>query len=142
MDILYSRLTLIVRICWRMMVMKTIRMFGVALVLLLALAPISAPAYHGGHGHWRFHAGAWAWWAVPGPFYYRPYPYPYLYPSPYAPSTVVIERTAPAVQPLQPQQQFWYYCESAKSYYPYVPSCQEGWKMVPTTPPAPGVPTQ
>jgi hypothetical protein len=29
----------------------------------------------------------------------------------------------------------WYYCESAKGYYPYVSQCAEGWKTVPATPP-------
>ena len=29
----------------------------------------------------------------------------------------------------------WYYCESAKGYYPYVSQCPEGWRSVPATPP-------
>jgi len=29
----------------------------------------------------------------------------------------------------------WYYCESAKTYYPYVAECKEGWKPVPASPP-------
>jgi hypothetical protein len=29
----------------------------------------------------------------------------------------------------------WYYCESSKSYYPYVAECKEGWRPVPATPP-------
>jgi hypothetical protein len=29
----------------------------------------------------------------------------------------------------------WYYCESAKSYYPYVSECKEGWLSVPAIPP-------
>ena len=29
----------------------------------------------------------------------------------------------------------WYYCESAKAYYPYVSECKEGWRTVPATPP-------
>jgi hypothetical protein len=29
----------------------------------------------------------------------------------------------------------WYYCESAKSYYPYVSTCNEGWRSVPASPP-------
>lgn len=37
----------------------------------------------------------------------------------------------------QPPAGSWYYCESAKSYYPYVNQCPEGWKTVPATPPAP-----
>jgi hypothetical protein len=29
----------------------------------------------------------------------------------------------------------WYYCDSAKSYYPYVATCNEGWRPVPAVPP-------
>ena len=29
----------------------------------------------------------------------------------------------------------WYYCESAKAYYPYVAECKEGWRAVAATPP-------
>ncbi|HTO51213.1 MAG TPA: DUF6515 family protein [Burkholderiales bacterium] len=29
----------------------------------------------------------------------------------------------------------WYYCESAKTYYPYVAECKEGWRPVPAAPP-------
>jgi hypothetical protein len=29
----------------------------------------------------------------------------------------------------------WYYCDSAKAYYPYVSQCAEGWRTVPATPP-------
>jgi hypothetical protein len=28
----------------------------------------------------------------------------------------------------------WYYCESSKTYYPYVSECKEGWRAVPATP--------
>ena len=35
----------------------------------------------------------------------------------------------------QPQAGVWYYCESARGYYPYVQECREGWKAVPATPP-------
>jgi hypothetical protein len=37
----------------------------------------------------------------------------------------------------QPPAGSWYYCESSRSYYPYVNQCPEGWKTVPATPPAP-----
>jgi hypothetical protein len=37
--------------------------------------------------------------------------------------------------PGQPAAGTWYYCESAKSYYPYVSSCAEGWRSVPASPP-------
>jgi|SRR5258706_3266401 len=29
----------------------------------------------------------------------------------------------------------WYYCDSAKGYYPYVSQCPEGWRSVPASPP-------
>jgi Family of unknown function (DUF6515) len=29
----------------------------------------------------------------------------------------------------------WHYCESSKSYYPYVTECKEGWRTVPAAPP-------
>lgn len=29
----------------------------------------------------------------------------------------------------------WFYCESARAYYPYVTECREGWRSVPATPP-------
>lgn len=29
----------------------------------------------------------------------------------------------------------WYYCASAKGYYPYVADCKEGWRPVPAVPP-------
>jgi hypothetical protein len=48
----------------------------------------------------------------------------------------------PTAAPLpQTQQQAapaptsYYYCESSKAYYPYVPECREGWRQVPATPP-------
>jgi hypothetical protein len=51
---------------------------------------------------------------------------------------------APPVPPQQsapPSQQassgMWYYCESAKAYYPYVGNCPEPWKQVPASPQQP-----
>lgn len=47
------------------------------------------------------------------------------------------EMPAPAGLPAAPPQApgSWYYCESAKAYYPYVAECKEGWRPVPATPP-------
>ena len=44
---------------------------------------------------------------------------------------------AQAAVPAVPQagSAMWYYCESSKTYYPYVSECKEGWKEVPATPP-------
>ena len=104
-------------------------------------------------GAWRHgsHAGRFGWWWVAGGMWYF-YPQPaYPYPDPYQPPVVVVEPSPPPVvvqiaPPVQaPHQdspaavqstpQFWYYCESAHGYYPYVASCPTGWKTVPATPP-------
>jgi hypothetical protein len=50
------------------------------------------------------------------------------------PPVVVIPPPA-TVQPSPPQPQFWYYCDAAKGYYPYVPQCPSGWRAVLPTPP-------
>lgn len=109
---------------------------------------------HWRSGAWRhgMHGGSIGWWWVAGGVWYS-YPKPiYPYPDPYIPPTIIYEQPAPPVvympapapiqvQPLQPPttqppvQQFWYYCEAANGYYPYVASCPGGWKTVPATPP-------
>jgi hypothetical protein len=100
------------------------------------------------------------WWFAEGQWYFydRPvYPYPlvvseinYLEPlavapvvvAPQAPvmvapqAPVVVAPQTPAPAPVQAPVQTWYYCESAKNYYPYVPSCPEGWRPVPAQPPS------
>jgi hypothetical protein len=42
---------------------------------------------------------------------------------------------AAAPQGAAPQAANWYYCDSTKTYYPYVTECKEGWRQVPATPP-------
>jgi hypothetical protein len=44
----------------------------------------------------------------------------------------------PGAAPAAPTAQapgMWYYCDSAKGYYPYVSQCPEGWRSVPASPP-------
>lgn len=101
-------------------------------------------------GHWRhgYHGGRLGWWWIAGGVWYF-YPQPvYPYPDPYTPPVMVINQQPPVVvapqtvapatapAPVQPQQsiQTYYYCDSAKGYYPYVPSCPEGWRTVPAQP--------
>jgi len=79
---------------------------------------------------------AHAWWRGPvwiGPPYWG---YPYYTPP------VVVEPSPPPVrvQPPAPQvyvqpderaaHDAYYYCESAKGYYPYVKECPQGWTRV------------
>jgi hypothetical protein len=91
-------------------------------------------------GYWRHesHEGRWGWWWIVGPTWYF-YPEPvYPYPNPYEPPVAVIVQPAPAKPaPPPPPPQNWYYCESAKGYYPYVPACPGGWRAVPATPGTP-----
>lgn len=106
--------------------------------------------WRGGHWNHGWHNGRSGWWWVAGGLWYF-YPVPvYPYPNPYVPplvvegsppSTVVIQAPlsqsppppGPEAVPQSPQN--WYYCESAKGYYPYVTSCPSGWQMVPASPP-------
>jgi hypothetical protein len=104
--------------------------------------------WRGGHWFHGPHEGRPGWWWVVGDVWYF-YPVPvYPYPDPYAPLVVsvpdqppvLVAPQAPATAPLPPQPaaQSWYYCDSAKTYYPYVSACPEGWKTVPMQPPQPG----
>jgi hypothetical protein len=94
--------------------------------------------WRGGLWHHEFHDGRWGWWWVVGPTWYF-YPAPvYPYPNPYEPPVaVIVPQASPKPAPPPPQPQNWYYCESARGYYPYVPTCAGGWRAVPATPGSP-----
>lgn len=103
--------------------------------------------WHRGHHDGRF---GW-WWIVGGAWYFYPQPV-YPYPDPYRPPVIVeqvptqpIIVQVPSPVPAQPvapvpapaqtvQQQFWYYCDAAQGYYPYVATCPSGWRTVPAQP--------
>ena len=73
-----------------------------------------------------------------GPYYPGPYYAPYYYPPvvmhpPAAP--VYVEQ--PTTAPTAVAANFWYYCASAKGYYPYVKECPGGWQKVSPQPPQP-----
>jgi hypothetical protein len=86
-------------------------------------------------------------WAAGVPYYYANDVYYVAVPGGYAVAQPPLEPSvaqpspapAPAPQaggattPAPPGN--WYYCESSKSYYPYVRECKEGWHVVPATPP-------
>lgn len=125
--------------------MKSVKLMG-ALLLLLAAGIGSAWADRGhwrGHGHGRIGIYFGPYW---GPGYYgAPYYYPPAYPV-YSPP-VVIERTGPTVyveqqpvlsEPIEsaPQPGYWYYCQSAKGYYPHIQECPEGWQKIAPQPSA------
>ena len=87
-----------------------------------------------GLGWWGLGLGLGLGWEAAAPAYPYYYPYPaYDYPQAgYAPPV-----NAPiTVDPGGPDtSQSWYYCESARDYYPRVTQCQEGWRTVPVVPP-------
>ena len=56
----------------------------------------------------------------------------------YASPPVVVEQQPPTyVEPEQPQESYWYYCENPKGYYPYVQNCPGGWMKVAPQPAPP-----
>lgn len=129
---------------------------SLALLTFAALLPSSVAAErHADHRYWhgdirafhrsdmdRWRGGHWVhgehngrvgwWWVITTAGLWYLYSQPvYPYPSPYVPpAAVVVPPTGPA------PTAYWYYCASAKTYYPYVVSCPEGWRAVPATPPA------
>ncbi len=107
------------------------------------------PAWHGDisrfHEHdwnlWRSgrwaharHDGRMGWWWVVGPSWYF-YPSPvYPYPSPWEPPASALVSPPQGTVPSAPPTQYWYYCDAAHGYYPYVPTCPEGWVQKPAAP--------
>lgn len=83
---------------------------------------------HSHHNHHRFHSSFFVGFGAPlywgPPYYYAPY---YYAPGYYEPLPVYIEQNP--VSP-EPGSQYWYYCSSARTYYPYVGDCPEGWQRV------------
>ncbi|MEJ2553398.1 MAG: hypothetical protein P8079_05115 [Gammaproteobacteria bacterium] len=83
-------------------------------------------------GHWVHgrHDGflGW-WWVVAGIWYFYPAPI-HPYPNPYVPPAAV-----PPPSPPPSAARYWYYCEAAQTYYPYIATCPGGWKKVPVIPP-------
>src|SRR5689334_23682424 len=134
-----------------------------ALLALAALGGIAAAgAADAQHRYYHRHGGARVGVFVGSPFYpyyypryyYPPYAYypPYTYyppavavpaPAPASPP-VYIEQSAPASGSAAPSQSgpaYWYYCQDARAYYPYVQKCPSQWQqVVPQSGPGPQAP--
>lgn len=126
--------------------MKKIALVAVIVLAASLAVPLASEADRGGHfrgggfrhghfGHSRVVVGFGF-----GPAVYWGYPYWY-YPPPvvYSAPPIVIQESPPVYvqQPAPPPpapsagpEQYWYYCESAKGYYPAVPNCPEQWIKV------------
>ena len=126
-----------------MKVQKTL----LVLVALLLAGAGNAWADRRVYGSVGVYVGPGGYWGprYPRPYYYpRPYIYPgpYLYGDPfYTPPPVVVVPSAPPVYieqqgaavepaPVETAQQYWYYCNASKKYYPYVKECPGGWQKV------------
>lgn len=131
--------------------MKTI-LRASAILLLAATGAGEAWADRGhgyGHGHFGIYVGPHfgPYW---GPGYFgAPYYYPPYYPA-YSPPVVVeradppvyIEQRAAPSDPVPAQTApdamppgYWYFCQAAGGYYPYVRECPGGWRKVAPMPP-------
>jgi hypothetical protein len=110
--------------------------FALVLVSLLLVAIPLSQAWAGGGGrfhggHPRVFIGSSFWWGPPYPYYYPYYyPYPYTVYAP-APAPVIVEQPVYTQQQPAAPEAYWYYCESAKAYYPSAPTCAEAWIKVP-----------
>ena len=127
--------------------MKRIALAGLIVVLASLTVVPSSEARDRGHSHHHrpaVHArvfvgvGPAVWWG-PYPYWYYPPPYavyapPVVYAPPPAPVVVqeappmYIQQQAPPTAPAA--EQFWYFCQSARSYYPTVANCPEAWVRV------------
>jgi hypothetical protein len=110
--------------------------------------PREAELWHRGAWHREFHDGRFGWWyAVDGIWYFYDQP---IYPYPtFVPDVVYIPEEEEAPPPVyadappeppppqygQPQTNYYYFCQDAQTYYPYVTSCASPWQPVPAAPP-------
>jgi hypothetical protein len=132
--------------------MKKITLVAVIVLAASLAVPLASEADRGGHfrgggfHHGGFHGHGHSHFVVGigvGPFWgpYWGYPYWYYPPVAYGPGPVVVQEPPVYVQqqvaapppppaPAAGPEQYWYYCESLKGYYPAVPNCPEQWMKV------------
>ena len=100
-------------------------------IVVPLLPPSYATIYAGGVPY--YYANDIYYQQVPGG-YAVVNPPPNYVEAPQAPVPPV-PQGAPPQAPAAPAPATWYYCNSAKAYYPYVSQCPEGWRQVPAMPP-------
>lgn len=113
-------------------------------VLLLILLVSGNAAAHRNHAHRHARIGVTiglppATWNYQAPGFYYPYGYSYRYSYPpailLASPPVYIEQNAASPGTDEQTGYWWYYCQSAQGYYPYVTECPQGWQRVAPQPP-------
>jgi hypothetical protein len=101
---------------------------------------------HGHHGGWGHgHHDGWystrlflgvgpVYWPYYSPYWWGPpgYWYPPTYGVPYP--REVVEDPPVYIERERAPDAYWYFCESAGEYYPYVRRCPEEWVKVPPRP--------
>ena len=119
--------------------MRKVICIVLAAMALLLVSPLPGQA-GGPHSHFSVWIGPGPGWWGPRPWWGPPAywgsPYPY-----YASPPVIVQEQAPMyIQPApQPEEQaYWYYCQEAKAYYPYVKQCPSAWMKVVPSPASPG----
>ncbi len=117
--------------------MKRSALISLLVIGLLILTATPGLAWHHGHGRVGVFIGVGPGYWGPYPYWWYPPPY-YAYPPPYYPPAPVVVEQPPAYVEQQPPapaaQGYWYYCTSAKAYYPNVQNCSEAWVKVPAQP--------
>ena len=110
-------------------------------LLLSAVLPSEARGRGGRAPGHRFHGHGRVLIGVGPSFWWGPYPYWWYYPPPYDlyPTPVLAEEPPVYIQQPTPptpaaSEMYWYYCASAKAYYPIVQTCPEPWIKVPARP--------
>ena len=119
---------------------------GMLLISVALIIGSAVPAYawygHGGYGYRGYgyrgygHYGYRSPSVVIVPRIVVPFGVPYAYPPVIVSPPPVYAQPVPQVyvQPSAPQS-YWYYCDSAQGYYPYIQECPGGWRQVTPTPP-------
>ena len=98
-------------------------------ILVAGLLVVPAAPSHA----WRRGGGA-VFIGIGPPFWGPAYPY-YWYPPPYYPPTQIVVEQPPVYVQQETEPPAWYYCPSAKGYYPQVQNCPEAWvKVAPRAP--------
>lgn len=134
-------------------VLATVVLLGVAVLPVHAAGRGGSHFQHHGFQHHGFHHSGFRHPGFHPGFHHHPFfgarvfvgvgpVFPVWWGAPvYAAPPVVVQQAPPVyVQDAPPAQSYWYYCEGARAYYPYVQQCPGGWlKVVPS--PAPSGPS-
>jgi hypothetical protein len=108
--------------------MKNFGKAGVMALLACLLAGNAwAQHHHHSHGSVQFGVYLGSPWIYPPYYPYPAYPVyvPQVYVPPAPPPVYIEQQVAPAMEP-----GYWYYCNEARAYYPYVKQCPGPWQRV------------